>query len=129
MSTVKANDLTNVTGGIPTVKSQQLIPTAWVNFNGTGTVAIRDSEGVSSISDSGVGNFYVNFTTAMSNTNYISTACTGGTGSASGDHSFVPFSTASGNTTTQSPQLRPSKHDSTRIDPTYVYYMAMGGQA
>ena len=129
MSTVKCNDLTNVTGGIPTVKSQQLIPTAWVNFNGSGTVAIRDSEGVSSITDSGVGNFYVNFTTAMSNTNYISNACTGGNGSTNGDHSFVPFSIASGNTTTQSPQLRPSKHEGTRIDPTYVYYMAMGGQA
>ena len=70
MSTVKANDLTNVTGGIPTVKSQQLIPTAWVNFNGTGTVAIRDSEGVSSISDNGVGTYTVNFATAMANINY-----------------------------------------------------------
>jgi hypothetical protein len=70
MSTVKANDLTNVTGGIPTVKSQQLIPTSWVNFNGTGTVAIRDSEGVSSITDNSTGNYYVNFTTNMSSTNY-----------------------------------------------------------
>ena len=70
MSTVKANDLTNVTGGIPTVKSQQLIPTAWVNFNGTGTVAIRDSEGVSSISDISTGRYYVNFATNMANTNY-----------------------------------------------------------
>ena len=74
MSTVKANDLTNVTGGIPTVKSQHLIPTAWVNFNGTGTVAIRDSENVSSITDSATGNYYVNFTTAMANTNYAATA-------------------------------------------------------
>ena len=55
MSTVKANDLTNVTGGIPTVKSQQLIPTAWVSFNGTGTVAIKGAENVSSISDLGTG--------------------------------------------------------------------------
>ena len=70
MSTVKANDLTNVTGGIPTVKSQQLIPTAWVNFNGTGTVAIRDSEGVSSITDITTGRYYVNFATNMANTNY-----------------------------------------------------------
>jgi hypothetical protein len=70
MSTVKANDLTNVTGGIPTVKSQQLIPTAWINFNGTGTVAIRDSEGVSSISDNGSGDYTVNFATAMANANY-----------------------------------------------------------
>ncbi|MDA9550198.1 hypothetical protein N9Q02_00810 [bacterium] len=70
MSTVKCNDLTNVTGGIPTVKSQQLIPTAWVNFNGTGTVAIRDSENVSSITDNAVGRYTVNFATNMANTNY-----------------------------------------------------------
>ena len=69
MSTVKANDLTNVTGGIPTVKSQQLIPTAWVNFNGTGTVAIRDSENVSSITDRSVGQFTINLTNALLNTN------------------------------------------------------------
>ena len=70
MSQIKANDLTNVTGGIPTVKSQQLIPTAWVNFNGTGTVAIRDSENVSSITDSATGRYYVNFATNMANTDY-----------------------------------------------------------
>jgi len=70
MSTVKANDLTNVTGGIPTVKSQQLIPTAWVNFNGSSTVAIRDSENVSSITDEGTGKYTVNFATAMANVNY-----------------------------------------------------------
>ena len=72
MSLIKANNITNVTGGIPTVKSQQLIPTAWVNFNGTGTVAIRDSENVSSITDNGTGDYTINFATAMANTNYCS---------------------------------------------------------
>ena len=70
MSTVKANDLTNVTGGIPTVKSQQLIPTAWVKFNGTGTVNINDSENVSSITDLSTGTYTINFIVAMSNTSY-----------------------------------------------------------
>jgi len=76
MSTVKANDITNVAGGIPTVKGQQLIPTAWVNFNGTSTVAIRDSEGVSSISDGGTGRYTVNFTANLSNANYSAVAST-----------------------------------------------------
>ena len=71
MSTIKANDLTNTTGGIPTVKSQQLIPTAWVNFNGASTVAIRDSEGVSSLVDNGTGSYTVNFATNCVNTNYV----------------------------------------------------------
>jgi hypothetical protein len=43
---------------------------AWVNFNGTGTVAIRDSANVSSITDNSVGNYTVNFTTAMPDANY-----------------------------------------------------------
>jgi hypothetical protein len=43
---------------------------AWVNFNGTGTVAIRNAYNVSSINDNGVGNYTVNFTTAMPDGNY-----------------------------------------------------------
>jgi hypothetical protein len=43
---------------------------AWVNFNGTGTVAIRGSGNVSSIGDNGTGDYTVNFTNAMPDTNY-----------------------------------------------------------
>jgi len=43
---------------------------AWVNFNGTGTVAIRGSGNVTSITDNGVGDYTVNFTTAMIDINY-----------------------------------------------------------
>lgn len=49
---------------------------AWVNFNGTGTVAIRASGNVSSITDNGTGDYTVNFTTAMPDANY-SIASTG----------------------------------------------------
>lgn len=54
---------------------------AWVNFNGTGTVAIRASGNVSSITDNGTGNYTVNFVTAMPDTNYA-TIGTGYTSSA-----------------------------------------------
>ena len=43
---------------------------AWVNFNGTGTVAIRASFNVSSITDNGTGDYTLNFTTAMPDANY-----------------------------------------------------------
>jgi hypothetical protein len=43
---------------------------AWVNFNGTGTVAIRASGNVTSITDNGTGLYTVNFTTAMPDVNY-----------------------------------------------------------
>lgn len=43
---------------------------AWVNFNGTGTVAIRASGNVSSITDNGTGDYTANFTNALVDTNY-----------------------------------------------------------
>ena len=43
---------------------------AFVNFNGVGTVAIRASYNVSSITDNGVGDYTVNFTTALADANY-----------------------------------------------------------
>jgi len=66
---------TNSTTGIMTARSNGMsgqvgAVKAWVNFNGTGTVAIRGSFNVTSITDNGVGNYTVNFTTAMIDTNY-----------------------------------------------------------
>jgi hypothetical protein len=51
---------------------------AWVNFNGTGTVAIRASGNVTSITDNGVGDYTVNFTTAMPDANYALVGSAGG---------------------------------------------------
>lgn len=51
---------------------------AWVNFNGTGTVAIRASGNVSSITDNGTGDYTVNFTTAMPDVDYcVNGTCSG----------------------------------------------------
>ena len=52
---------------------------AWVNFNGTGTVAIRASYNVSSITDNGVGLYTVNFTNALTDANYVATGMLGPT--------------------------------------------------
>ena len=57
---------------------------AWVNFNGTGTVAIRASGNVTSITDNGVGSYTINFTNTMPDANYILAGCHEDTGSASG---------------------------------------------
>ena len=54
---------------------------AWVNFNGTGTVAIRASGNVSSITDNGTGDYTINFTTAMPDANYAVACMAGGTSS------------------------------------------------
>jgi len=44
---------------------------AWVNFNGTGTIAIRDSFNVSSITDNGTAKYDINFSSTMANANYV----------------------------------------------------------
>jgi hypothetical protein len=51
---------------------------AWVNFNGTGTVAIRASYNVSSITDNGTGQYTVNFTNALADANYVTLFTPGG---------------------------------------------------
>lgn len=73
MSTIKVNAIQNTSG------VEQYLCKAWVNFNGTGTVAIRASGNVSSITDNGTGDYTVNFTTAMADTNYcVVTGSSGG---------------------------------------------------
>ena len=59
------NEAFNVSGSAPKFACR-----AWVNFNGTGTVAIRASGNVSSITDNGNGDYTVNFTTAMPDADY-----------------------------------------------------------
>ena len=74
---------------------------AWVNFNGTGTVAIRDSGNVSSITDNGgLGDYTVNFTTAMPDANYAVG------GSAEGVQIYHMMQRANGGTTTTSVRIR-----------------------
>jgi hypothetical protein len=60
---------------------------AWVNFNGTGTVAIRASGNVSSITDNGTGDYTANFTVAMADANYAVEA-TGNTNVTTGGANF-----------------------------------------
>jgi hypothetical protein len=58
---------------------------AWVNFNGTGTVAIEDSMNVSSITDNGTGDYTINFTVAMDNDNYAFFGSSANTDNSAGD--------------------------------------------
>ena len=71
-----ASIMTEPTGTAPAYQCR-----AWVNFNGTGTVAIRASGNVSSITDGGVGNYTVNFTNAMPDANYSAVSIANNLGS------------------------------------------------
>ena len=78
MSTIKANTLLHSDGSTTTQPSipalDQRMAKAWVNFNGTNTVSIRDSYNVSSITDSGTGQYSINFSVALANANYSASA-------------------------------------------------------
>ena len=79
MSTLKVNTIQNTSAAHSSTPEQiaQGRAKAWVNFNGNGTVAIRDNFNVSSITDGGTGVYTANFTTAMANANYASVVSTG----------------------------------------------------
>tara|TARA_B100000035_G_scaffold264083_1_gene236020 strand:- start:618 stop:989 length:372 start_codon:yes stop_codon:yes gene_type:complete len=123
MSVVKTNDLQSTTGAIPTVKGQRLIPTAWVNFNGTGTVAIRDSENVSSITDNGVGIYRVNFSSLLSSINFCPLA--GCEESAGG---WNRSATCTPTTTTYTDVRTFNTGTNLLFDAVNVYVQVMGGQ-
>ena len=87
---------------------------AWVNFNGTGTVAIRASGNVTSITDNGTGDYTVNFTTALPDANYSATTLGSDTSNDTRNpgYSFISMSTSAyrflvGATSSNSAQDRP----------------------
>jgi hypothetical protein len=70
MSTLVAQTISNGTVSTSSANVIQGSAKAWVNFNGTGTVAIRASYNVSSITDNGTGDYTINFTNALPDANY-----------------------------------------------------------
>jgi len=86
-----ARNIASIAGEDVLNASNEIVPVyacrAWVNFNGTGTVAIRASSNVSSIDDLSNSVYRVNFTTNMSDANYAVSASGGNTSNG------VPFLT------------------------------------
>jgi hypothetical protein len=102
MSTAKFDTLSNLAGSqtVPVSTVAQGSAKAWVNFNGTGTVTIRASFNVSSITDNGTGNYTVNFTTAMPDANYSATLGAGLTSSGGSDFNYGVLDATTPRTTT-----------------------------
>ena len=104
----------------------QFTAKAWVNFNGTGTVAIRDSHNVSSITDMNTGSYLVNFANNMANTLYCPLASSSQGASAStnyNNHVCVQ------NITTNSRYqllMRPQATSDTMVDIAYIYSVVFG---
>lgn len=85
MSTIRVNAIQN-TSGVEVYTAK-----AWVNFNGTGTVAIRAAGNVSSITDNGTGDYTVNFTTAMADANYAVAGMSSADSTGYGDLGAIAF--------------------------------------
>ena len=79
---------------VPSGSAPSYLCRAWVNFNGVGTVAIRASGNVSSITDSGTGAYTVNFTTALSDANYAGVIMTGTYQALASNDAAAPTTTA-----------------------------------
>ena len=77
MSDIRANTISDASGNGPINLHKQSAAKAWVNFNGTGTVAIRNSQGVSGLVDNSKGNYDVNYTSNMSASDYSVTTAVG----------------------------------------------------
>jgi hypothetical protein len=129
MSTLKTNKIQHLTSGFNNVvqfvdgagTENGTLCRAWVNFNGTGTVAIRASFNVSSITDNGTGLYTVNFTNAMSDANYSTMAQCIACGIVAGLYVEVTGTTACGTPTTSSTALRTITSGGTTYDSNYVY--------
>jgi hypothetical protein len=96
---------------------------AWVNFNGTGTVAIRASGNVTSITDNGTGDYTVNFTTAMPDANYspnVNMNINWGSGVPYGVLLFTKLSANSAPTTASFSFTTWTSSGGAQIDPPYV---------
>jgi hypothetical protein len=92
---------------------------AWVNFNGTGTVAIRASGNVSSITDNGAGDYTVNFTTAMSDANY--SVHVSGNGSTINDFNNAFVAPYVNSPSTSSIRVKGNDTNGTARDQLFVY--------
>ena len=125
MSTLRVTNLQSA-AGTQNVTQDRLYrgaATVWVNFNGTGTVAIRDSYNVSSITDNGVGDYTLNFQTALANANY---AASGTCGGAAGGY-VVTEGSSTNTKTTSAFQFRTANFSTIGVDSISISISIFGG--
>jgi len=130
MSTIKANTLLHSDGSQTTEPSipalDQRMAKAWVNFNGTGTVSIRDSYNVSSITDNGTGMYTINFSTSMANNDYAVFAGGAEGGSVSGANQFGYLGRGDSIWQAGSFQVQARHNNDSAVDNAYMTCVAFG---
>ena len=121
MSSIIRGDDNFDSADVPTATE---IATAWVNFDGSGTVSIRDQLNVSSITDNGTGNYTVNFSTALADANYSATFTS--RRAATNDDSLCRIA-RTGTYSTAGVQVLTSTGGNTAVDSSIVNCVVFGG--
>ena len=80
MSEIRANTISDAAGTGPVTLTKQSAAKAWVNFDGTGTIAARDSLNVSSLTDNGTGDYLISYTNNMQSDDYAFSGAAAGSG-------------------------------------------------
>ena len=125
MSDIRANTISDAAGTGPIALTGQSAAKAWVNFNGTGAIATRDSQGVSGLVDNGTGDYTVNFSSSFSAVDYTGTTGVSWDTVTSGVLNFNRALGSSGYSTTSLFRMQSVVVDSTTnrtgIDVNYLY--------
>ncbi len=116
MSEIRVTTVSDTAGTGPVTLTKQHAAKAWNSFNGTGTVALRDSFNTSSITDRGTGAYTTNFSSAMGNGNYSYTALSSRSSSASQVGLFCGNSTDSSAPTASAAQVNELASSSSFFD-------------
>ena len=113
MSTLKVTNIKKT--GETASRDVSGVAAAWVNFNGTGTIAVRDSVNVASLSDNGTGDYNVNLSNNMTNSNYCLVLGHRGNRPADGDGGLSGYSASTYEVGSRSGNISSSKQDSDRM--------------
>ena len=108
-------------GGSSTMQLQQGLAKAWVNFNGTGTIAERDSLGVSGLVDNGTGDYTISFSNSFANSNYLFVS-----GLEMRSYSGIGFGSS---LSTGSTPIKTDDSSGNAVDRTYVFSVFHGDLA
>jgi hypothetical protein len=115
MSTLSVS---NITDGTTTVGTSYVVngsAKAWVNFNGQGTIAARDSMNVASLTDNGTGDHSISFSNSFANANYAASMSSSSGALSNSDTMVNPYTWATGSTS-----IGTNNNSGAPVDRSYV---------
>jgi len=129
MSELRAATVSNLAGTGAATLTGQTAAKAWANLNGSGTIAIRASQNISSFTDSGVGVYLANHTVALIDANYSVQLTVGNSGWAMGANNVLTGHSTLGTRSTTACTINVAYTDTSGIaqafDTADVNYMAV----